>query len=226
MGRKKNLPKNLNDRISVVLEKLTKENASNNQEVVELLLDIQKKESNKSSGIKYSSLFDFMRESIVIYDADENGNDFQIVNFNTAAEKTSKIKREEIIGEKITEVFPEVLEVGLLSILKSVWETGIPKKHPVATYNGDFITNWKDNFVFKLPSGQIVTAYRDITKQKAAEEKVVRSELNLKSLINNRNESIWSIDAEYNYIIFNDFLKKQYYKVSSFTRLFTKPCII
>ncbi|MDA3812522.1 MAG: PAS domain-containing protein [Spirochaetaceae bacterium] len=34
---------------------------------------------------------------------------------------------------------------------------------------------------------------------------------NLDSLINNRKESIWSIDINYNYIIFNNFFKKEYY---------------
>ncbi len=42
------------------------------------------------------------------------------------------------------------------------------------------------------------------------EEQLLASELNLKSLINNKDESIWSIDSKYNYIIFNDHFKKQY----------------
>ncbi len=36
------------------------------------------------------------------------------------------------------------------------------------------------------------------------------SEANLNSLINNRNESIWSIDKDYNYVIINDFFKEAY----------------
>ena len=50
-----------------------------------------------------------------------------------------------------------------------------------------------------------------INNNSQVEEQLLTSELNLKSLINNKDESIWSIDSNYNYIIFNDYFKKQYY---------------
>ena len=48
------------------------------------------------------------------------------------------------------------------------------------------------------------------TELLSAKEKVEESESNLNSLINNRDESIWSIDNNYNYIIFNNFFKEAY----------------
>ncbi len=43
-----------------------------------------------------------------------------------------------------------------------------------------------------------------------AKEHTEESEANLSSLINNRNESIWSIDKNYNFITFNNFFKNDY----------------
>ena len=51
----------------------------------------------------------------------------------------------------------------------------------------------------------------EINERKQAEEIKKESEANLKSLINNRDESIWSIDNNYNYIIFNNFFKEAYF---------------
>ena len=52
----------------------------------------------------------------------------------------------------------------------------------------------------------------DITERKRAEQAVKESEANLNSLINNRDESIWSIDRNYRYINFNAYFKNDYRK--------------
>lgn len=51
----------------------------------------------------------------------------------------------------------------------------------------------------------------DISDRKQIEETIKKSEANLNSLINNRDESIWSIDNNYNFIIFNNFFRDEYF---------------
>ena len=58
----------------------------------------------------------------------------------------------------------------------------------------------------------ILSITRDISEIKLAQESIKKSEANLSSLINNRNESIWSIDKEYNYIVFNQFFSEAYFQ--------------
>ncbi|MDA3940610.1 MAG: PAS domain S-box protein [Spirochaetia bacterium] len=53
----------------------------------------------------------------------------------------------------------------------------------------------------------------DITELKQAKRIEEEITANLNSLLNNRKESIWSIDSNYNYIILNDFYKEAYYSV-------------
>ncbi len=56
----------------------------------------------------------------------------------------------------------------------------------------------------------IISITRDISERKYAEQLIKNSEANLNSLINNRDESIWSIDKDYNFIVFNNFFKESY----------------
>jgi PAS domain S-box-containing protein len=51
----------------------------------------------------------------------------------------------------------------------------------------------------------------DITESKQAEQIIAKSEANLNSLVNNQNESIWSIDRDYNIVIFNKFFLDEYF---------------
>lgn len=53
---------------------------------------------------------------------------------------------------------------------------------------------------------------QDITERKMAEELLRNSEANLNSLVNNRNEAIWSIDNDYNFIFVNNFFKQEFLK--------------
>ena len=47
---------------------------------------------------------------------------------------------------------------------------------PVTFYSDERISGWKENYVYKLPSGEIVAVYDDVTERKQIEEKLKESE--------------------------------------------------
>ncbi len=53
--------------------------------------------------------------------------------------------------------------------------------------------------------------FHDITKIRETREKLQFSESKIASLIDNRYDSIWSIDKNYNYIVFNTFFSQAFY---------------
>ena len=132
---------------------------------------------------RYQGLFDNIDLGIAVYEPDDNGEDFVFVDFNPAAERIEGIKKEDVIGKRLLEVFPEAREFGLLQVLRHTWETGSPCHHPAAHYRDGRIKGQRDNYVFKLPSGEVVAAYRDVTSQKRAEEALKKSEATLKSIL-------------------------------------------
>ena len=135
------------------------------------------------SEARYRTLFEFMADGVAVYKAIGDGDDFIFLDFNRAAERIEKINRSDVIGKHLTEVFPGVEEFGFLDVLKKVYKTGVPVHHPVNFYKDDRILGWRENYVYKLPSGEIVAVYQDRTKEEEAKEALIERTEFLNSLI-------------------------------------------
>ena len=83
--------------------------------------------------------------------------------------KKHKHKKETLLGRCVTDVFPGVKDFGLLEVFRRVYKTGKPEHHPVSIYRDQRITGWRENYIHKLPSGQIVAVYDDISARKRTE---------------------------------------------------------
>ncbi|MFH0869565.1 MAG: PAS domain S-box protein [archaeon] len=119
---------------------------------------------------RYRELVNKINSAVAVYEAVDGGKDFIIRECNPSAEKTEKIKKEDVIGKKVTVVFPGVREFGLLDVFRRVWKTGKPENHPISLYKDDHIANWRENYVYKLPSGEVIAVYDDVTEKKKSEE--------------------------------------------------------
>ena len=63
-------------------------------------------ESLKESELKFRRLFENMMNAVVIYEAAADGKDFIIMDMNGSSEKIEQVNREDVLGKKVTEVFP------------------------------------------------------------------------------------------------------------------------
>ena len=153
---------------------------------------------------RFRELFENMSSCVAVYRAVDSGRDFEIVGFNKAAEKAENINRKKVIGKNVSEVFPGVIDLGLFGVFKRVWKTGDPEKFPVSRYKDDRITGWRENYVYKLNSGEIVALYNDITEKKHAEDLI---ETNY-SLLRIAGESAkfggWSVNLDNNICTWSD----------------------
>jgi PAS domain S-box-containing protein len=123
----------------------------------------------KEHQAKFKALFDNVCSGVAIYEARNDGEEFVFVDFNPAAEEIDHIKKEELIGKSVTEVFPGVKEFGLFEVFQRVFKTGMPEHHPVSVYKDERIAGWRENYVDRLPSGQIVAIYDDVSARKHSE---------------------------------------------------------
>ncbi|MBF0118479.1 MAG: DUF3365 domain-containing protein [Desulfobacterales bacterium] len=151
----------------------------------------------KISEHRYRAMFENMNDCVAVYKAINNGKDFVFVDFNSSAERIDKTKRAELIGKEVREVFPGIEEFGLLKIFERVYMTGISEHHPIRIYKDKRIFGWRENFVYKLSSSEIVAIYRDVTEQKRFEEKLIKSELKLRTIMESMNDPVYISSSDY-----------------------------
>ena len=133
-------------------------------------------EKLSESELRYKELYNNITTCVAIYDAMDGGNDFVFKDINKAGEKNSKVRIEEIKGKSVLDIFPSVKDIGLFDIFKNVYKTGKPEYLPTTLYKDERISQWVENYVYKLPSGEIVAVYEDIIERKKGEEELKYSE--------------------------------------------------
>lgn len=151
----------------------------------------------KSDEERFRELFENMSSGVVVYKAENDGNDFIIRDFNKAAEEIEKIKREDVIGRNVLEAFPGIKDFGIFDVFKRVYRTGKPEKYPLSFYKDCRISGWRRNYVYRLPSGEVVTVYDDMTRQKRAEQLLKDSEEFSSSLMENSPNPIYVVNPDY-----------------------------
>jgi len=133
----------------------------------------QAEEKLQEGETRYRELFDNMSSGVAVYEPVENGSNFVFKGLNRAGERINNVKREDVVGQKVTEMFPGIEEFGLLDVFRRVYKTGKPEHHPVTVYKDDRGLAWFENYVYKLPSGEIVAVHDNVTERKRAEEEVL-----------------------------------------------------
>ncbi|MDQ7784183.1 MAG: PAS domain S-box protein [Desulfomonilaceae bacterium] len=141
----------------------------------------------RESEARYRALFENMREGVAIFTPLRNGEDFVFLDYNRSAERIDGTKREDVIGKSVTTVFPGVKEFGLFDLFRRVLRTGKPESPGVRKYVDDKLEGWRDSFVYKLPSGEIVSVFSDETERKMAEEELRRRTRDLSERIKELN---------------------------------------
>ncbi|VVB75916.1 Methanogenesis regulatory histidine kinase FilI [Candidatus Tiddalikarchaeum anstoanum] len=167
---------------------------------IETLEDITAKKKFEelliNSESRFKALFNNMKSGVSVYEAVNNGNDFIFKDFNKAAERIDKISKASVIGRSILKVFPGVRKFGLFDIFKQVYRTGVPKHHPISLYKDKRLNSWRENYVYKLPTGEIVAVFDDVTEQKKANIALTFSEVRYRRLFEAARDGIFILDYE------------------------------
>ncbi len=150
---------------------------------------------DRSEG-RFRQLFNHMSSCAAVYEARQAGEDFVLVDFNETAERAEKVTRADVVGRSVLEAFPGVRDFGLFDVLQRVWRTGIPEHHPVAQYQDKRIRGWRENYVCKLPSGELIAIYDDVTERKQVEQTLENAAREWQATFDASNDAIWLLDTE------------------------------
>jgi len=119
---------------------------------------------------RYRAMFGSMNDGVALYRVANNGEDFVFLDFNAAAERITQTRRDQVIGRRASEVFPGIGETGILEAFRRVATTGVMETVAVTNYQDRRISLWVENDVMRLPGGEVLSVFQDITAKKQAEE--------------------------------------------------------
>ena len=165
--------------------------------------------SLRESEDRFRGIFEHTNSGVAVYQAVDDGEDFVFVDFNARGEQIENISRENVIGKRVTEVFPGVEKFGLLDVFRRVWRTGEPEHHPITMYRDDRIQGWRENYVYRLRNGEVVAVYEDITERMRREESLRESEARLRLSVAAANVGLWDWDLRTNTVYFSPEWKRQ-----------------
>ncbi|MCK5028283.1 MAG: PAS domain-containing protein [Bacteroidales bacterium] len=145
------------------------------KKIVHLEKELSKLYSSRSeipsniNPILFFKISENSRNAIALFETTDNGETFVIKYFNKKAEETEKVKREKIIGRKLSVAFPSVLKSGFHDALKRVFLHNTPEEFASTIVLPGEIIEWKHNYIYKLSEKEIVSIYIDETEKKKQE---------------------------------------------------------
>ncbi|HEU0186710.1 MAG TPA: PAS domain S-box protein [Gallionellaceae bacterium] len=154
----------------------------------------------RESEQRFQHLFENMSSGVAVYQPDATCETFTFKSVNHALERIERVKREEVLGRSVEEAFPGVRALGLLEVFQRVCRSGEPEHFPPAFYQDERVTGWRENYVYRLDSGEIVAVYDDVTERKRTEEELLLRAQLLDSTV----DSILVHDFDGNFVYLNE----------------------
>ena len=155
------------------------------------------KTESEENAFRFLALFNEMSAGAAVYkvlNEGKLGKDYIIQDFNKAALIAERKTRKEVIGKSLYDLRPNIDQYGLIPVFERVWKTGNPAYYPSKIYIDENFSNWYENRVFKLPSGEIVAIFDDVTERSLAEKALFESEQKYSSYIENAPDGVFVVD--------------------------------
>ncbi len=147
-------------------------------------------EQLRESEERYKFLVEAITDSLYILD-----REWRHILVNDAATRFVQIPKDELLGAKLTELFPGVEETEFFKTFQRVMTT----RHPETVINEYAFENgrrrWYEVRAFPVPEG-ILCISRDITARKRAEEALAREQRLLHALLDNIPAHVYFKDTQ------------------------------
>jgi len=101
--------------------------------------------------------------------------DYRFLEFNPAAQKISNISREDILGRTALELYPHIVERGLLDKYADVMATGKPIYINDYHYGGDNLDKALDIACFCIDEDHFVCIFKDVTEKIKSNEELIKA---------------------------------------------------
>jgi PAS domain S-box-containing protein len=140
---------------------------------------------------RFSEMFNHMKNGLAIYEVEEDGEHFITRCLTPAGEQIVGIKKEDIVGKRFFELLPIYKDTKLFERCQRVTLTGKAEAFPVSIYKDQELIAWREYYIFRLQSGEIVTIFDDLTAQKKTDLALMESEKKYRLLFEESHDVIF-----------------------------------
>ena len=162
-----------------------------------------KRERLSKSEELFRGLFDTIPSGCAIYrviNDGSRGSDYIITDFNQTALRLEGKGKEEVVGRSLYDLRPNIDQYGLIDVFQRVWITGESAYYPARVYSDERFENWYENYIFKVPTGEIVAIYNDVTDKMKSQQVLRESQQRLSALFENAMDSIFLVNDSMKYV--------------------------
>lgn len=124
----------------------------------------------RDSEERYQEMFENMSNAVAIFQFSEDEKVFHCKAFNRAAELMENLPRSQVLGQPLDRFFTNDESLGILKILLDVFRTGEASHFPATYYRNAHVSGWREGFIYKLSTREVVAIYEDVTRRKQDEE--------------------------------------------------------
>jgi PAS domain S-box-containing protein len=147
-------------------------------------------EALRKSEERYRMLFTNMTEGFVlgeiVYDKDGRPYDYRYLEMNPAYELNYGIKKEELLGRTLLEVFPNTTT----TTIEKFGEVALSGQSTNFEIFSPIVNKYIDIYAFSPEKGKLAAIIRDVTAKKEAEARLKETLDNLENLVKERTEEL------------------------------------
>ncbi|MCW5698431.1 MAG: PAS domain S-box protein [Rhodospirillales bacterium] len=150
----------------------------------------------RAGEARFRELFEHLNSGVAIYLYSDQDGKLTVKDLNRAAEQILNVDRSAVVGLSVAEAFPGLKAAGLTDVLYRVAKSGEVEQFPEWFYHDERGSGWRKSYVFRLPSGEVVSLFDDITKKKKNEEELRESEARWRSIFDLQSVATIIVDRE------------------------------
>ena len=153
---------------------------------------------------RYRSLFENCDNGIAITEIIGDGHDFRIKDLNRVPELFSAKNKDEIIGKRLSKVFPCLDNLGLISKMREVYFEGNNKDYSLSYYENKDLKKIYNFNIMKLANDEIAVKYRDLTDEKLLKNNLKEKKDRLAMAVEGADLGVWDWNIKTGEVDFND----------------------
>ncbi|MFP4529191.1 MAG: ATP-binding protein [Candidatus Kapaibacterium sp.] len=154
----------------------------------------------RESEARFRELFENIYNAVIVLEPDPTYK-YIVRGINQACEQEENIRRDEAVGKAFEGVFPNIAGEQLIGMMLQAEQTGNPARKTILIDRKK--DTWYNCFVNRLPDGNLLLVYEDVSEKVASEQRLRTSEDWQKRILESISEGFFVLNKNFQITYFN-----------------------